>query len=117
MLFLTLQIISTLILITYYSINIYISVRQDAVNQRVVRYAWFHVRDKWKARIDSGYNSVVRRIRSAPAGLLIRNIIYGMDTYTVVPTKRLRMSEFEAVSPDVEIEEIIRVDDKDIIAF
>lgn len=53
-----LQIVSALVVITYYSISMYITIHQDTVNTRVVRYAWYHIRDKWKRQIKEKYKTM-----------------------------------------------------------
>lgn len=93
-----LQIISTLIIITYYSMSIYIGAKQDAVNHRVLKYAWFHVRDKWTDKLKNGWKKTMKLLSSEPK-------------------RMLQMDDFQSIDPIIDNEEIIKVGNKSLIVI
>ena len=56
------EILSGISVVSYYLINIYLTLRRDAVHDRVVKYAWFHIRDKWKGKAHKAYDSALSLI-------------------------------------------------------
>lgn len=94
-----LQIISTLIIITYYSMSIYIGAKQDAVNHRVLKYAWFHVRDKWTNKVKASWKKT--------------RLLFSSDE----SKKSLQMDDFQSIDPIVDNEEIIYLGNKNLIVI
>ena len=102
MILLLLQIISSMTFIAYCSVNIYVVVKHDSTNTRIMRYAWYHVRDKWTGRISKAWSRGVHNVEN----------IFGLYQDAAVP---LNMVDFTHVEPSIETEEIISVNGKNII--
>ena len=46
-----LELLSVLSIIAYYGLSTYLTLKSDAVNGKVIKYAWYHLRDKWSKKI------------------------------------------------------------------